>query len=246
MKKACSLILVLLLAMQLTACGGSEKEIRGEVTPAAASEATTAETAAPAETEAVSEPQVQERIDPDAERELALGSSDGSTYTSTFLGLKCTLGGDWVFYSDEEILEMNQLAQDMMDEEMAERIRSASTLQDMYAVNTETGETVNITISNTGSLFGTILSADAYANAALPQLTPAMQSIGLENVTVEKSSTVFVGKTETTILIAGDFDGTPFYETMVVLKRGSYVACITAASYVENTTGLTLNAFDLL
>lgn len=242
MKKAISLIAVLLLAMQLTACGGSEKEIRGEVTPAAA----TTETAASAETETAPEAQTPVEIDPDAERELALGSSDGSTYTSTFLGLKCTLGGDWSFYSDEEILEMNQFAQDMMDEEMAERLRSASTLQDMYAANAETGETLNITISNTGTLFGTILSADAYADAALPQLTPAMQSIGLGNVTVEKSSTTFAGKTETAILISGDFDGVPLYETMVVLKRGSYVACVTAASYWEDTTGLMLNAFSLL
>lgn len=40
------------------------------------------------------------------ERPLQRGTIEGNTYTSAFAGFGCTLGEEWTFRSEEELLEM--------------------------------------------------------------------------------------------------------------------------------------------
>lgn len=243
MKRIVSLILAAMMLLSMTACGSKPADVRGEVETVAATEAqiqgeveTAPATEAP-ETEPAEEAEEAEEVD------VQLGTTDSNTYTNKFLKLRCTLGSDWEFYTDEEIRELNQLTQDSLSDQYAEMVKNADTLQDMYAINNETGETVNITISKMSLFAGAVLTTEDYADMAIPQLGPALESAGMTDVQVSKDTISFTGEDTTVLRITCKVDGYDLFETMAVLKRGAYIVCITSASYVEDTTMGALNAF---
>lgn len=243
MKRIVSLILAAMMLLSMTACGSKPADVRGEVETVAATEAqiqgeveTAPATEAP-ETEPAEEAEEAEEVD------VQLGTTDSNTYTNKFLKLRCTLGADWEFYTDEEIRELNQLTQDSLSDQYAEMVKNADTLQDMYAINNETGETVNITISKMSLFAGAVLTTEDYADMAIPQLGPALESAGMTDVQVSKDTISFTGEDTTALRITCKVDGYDLFETMAVLKRGAYIICITSASYIEDTTMGALDAF---
>lgn len=236
MKKIVSLILAALMLLSMTACGSKPADVRGEVQTAATEAPKTTE----AQPSAEAEPETTEAAE--AEEDVQLGTTASNTYTNKFLKLSCTLDSDWVFYSDEEIREINQIAQDALGEKYAEQVKKADSLQDMYAANYENGCTLNITMSRIGAM-GLVLTPDTYADAAMPQLAPALESAGMTDVKIEKGTVEFAGETATALFIQTTNQGYPFFETMVILERGGYIVCITSASYIEDTTMDALNAF---
>lgn len=243
MKRIVSLILAAMMLLSMTACGSKPADVRGEVETVAATEAqiqgeveTAPATEAP-ETEPAEEAEEAEEVD------VQLGTTASNTYTNKFLKLRCTLDSDWEFYTDEEIRELNQLTQDSLSDQYAEMVKNADTLQDMYAINNETGETVNITISKMSLFAGAVLTTEDYADMAIPQLGPALESAGMTDVQVSKDTISFTGEDTTALRITCKVDGYDLFETMAVLKRGAYIICITSASYVEDTTMGALDAF---
>lgn len=249
MRRIVSLILAAMMLLSMTACGSKPADVRGEVETVAATEAqiqgeveTTPATEAP-ETEPAEEATEPEQAEEAEEVDVQLGTTASNTYTNKFLKLRCTLGSDWEFYTDEQIRELNQLTQDSLSDQYAEMVKNADTLQDMYAINNETGETVNITISKMNLFAGAVLTTEDYADMAIPQLGPALESAGMTDVQVSKDTISFTGEETTALRITCKVEGFDLFETMAVLKRGAYIICITSASYVEDTTMGALNAF---
>lgn len=218
MKKLCCIITVFSLVMGLAACSKAEKDIRGTVQTE------------PAETEP----------------EFAVGSAQNNTYTNSFLGLTVTLGGDWQFASDEEIREINQIAQDMVGEDYAKAMQEADVVQDMYAANQANGATANIVLTNMGNMGGLLVSEDMVAEQSMEEISTAMGNVGVENLTVEKTQMVFAGQEHPALTVKGTISGLNLFETIVIMKHGRYMVNITAASYMEDTTMDVLNAFRVI
>lgn len=86
------LALILALMMVLCACGDGKENVSGTVTPA---------------TEGV------------ADKEMSLGRIEGGTYTNDYVGFTIELGGDWVYYSAEELQDLPEnIAEAIKDTEL--------------------------------------------------------------------------------------------------------------------------------
>lgn len=225
MKKIIAVLLVLAFAFSLVSCG-SDDDIRGTVS-----------TAPGGETSAISG---------DDSAELSLGTSANNTYENKFLGIGCKLDSDWTFYTDDEILEMNNIMKDAVGEEYAEAIENAEIIYDMYALTSDSLKTVNVNIQNLGLIYGKVLDEDAYIDAALDSTKGALESMGMENVAMKKTTVTFAGETHGAIAIAGEISGIKLYEKLVCIKVGKYMANITVASYIDDSTDEVLSAFYAL
>lgn len=216
MKRLTAIILIFVMLLSLAACSAEKKEVRGTVQTA------------PTE----------------AEPEFSVGSTTGNTYTNKFLGVTLALGNEWHFATDEEIREINQMAQDMVGEEYAKNMQNQDSFQDMYASNLVTGATFNVTVSNMGAMGGILVSEEMVAEQSVEELKKALGAIGVEDITVEQTKIQFAGKEHEALNVHGTMSGVDLFETLVLVKRGGYMGNFAAASFVDNTTMDVLNAVE--
>ena len=108
MKKFLCLFLAVVLLASLCGCfgGNGTDDVRGDI----ASEST---------------------IQNENEPEFSLGKATSNTYNNDFLGISCTLPTEWAFYTDEQILELNNIVGTIVDEDIAERLKNANTIYDI-------------------------------------------------------------------------------------------------------------------
>ena len=111
LKKIFACLLTAALLMSLAACG-EPTDIRGEViendpttVPATTQPQETTQASTVAPTEAPTEPT------------FSIGSASGNTYKNEFIGIQCVLDGNWVFKTDEEMRQINQITSDLVGEE---------------------------------------------------------------------------------------------------------------------------------
>ena len=214
MKKLFAIVLVVLMMLSLAACGGDEP------TPT-----TVPETTAP------------------VEQGSKLGTVEGNTYTNEFLGITVTLNENWGFANDEEMAQIRGMTTDAMtDENLAEILETSGAVMDMYAADVD-GQTLNIMLENLNILQSIAVTEKAYADATVGQLPAALESMGFADATAEVTELTFAGDTHAAVKIHAKIAGMNFYETLVIVKQGNYIACITAASYGEDTTSAVLDLF---
>ena len=248
MKKIIALILMAAMLLSFAACGGNQSASNGT------DSSPVAETSDTPEPEATEEPPAEtpdepEEDEPEAPSEPVLGvyNADTNTYENELLGLGCQLEEDWQVYDDDQMAQLNgMLAEMMTDEAIAEQLESSGYVQAFYAQLGDQPINVNITVENLGLLYGAVLGEKEYAELSIGQLPAVLESIGLEDITTEITTTTFLGGEHTAINVHGLLQGTDFYETLVCLKVDRYMACVTAASYLADVTGEILDMFYAL
>ncbi len=215
MKKMFAFVLSMLFLFCLTSC--SENDTK-EVTSASS-----------VASKAVSQAQ---------EKEFSFGTTTANKYESNFLGLGAELGESWEFYTDDQIMTLNNLTLDMLDEDIRERLSEADVIYDMYAVNTDNAQSVNIVFEKLGLVNSVVMSEDQYIEATLADtaLVDALESVGYTDITAEKSTATVGGKERKSIKITAQINGILFYEELACLKVGDYIGVITVASVNEDNT----------
>ena len=253
MKKITALILLAALLLSLAACGNNQPAADGAESTSApeTSDAPVSEPpeGTPAETDEPDAETPEQGGESEAPSEPVLGVyyADSNTYENELLGLGCRLEEDWRVYSADEMAQLNGMMADMMtDEAIAEQLESSGYVQAFYAQLGEDPVTVNITVENLGLLYGTLLDERQYAELSIDQLPSVLESIGLEDLTTEITTTTFLGSEHTAINVHGQIQGLDFYETLVCVKVNRYMACVTAASYLADVTGDVLDMFYAL
>ena len=178
-----------------------------------------------------------------AEDSFGVGSAQDHSYWNDYLSIGCTLSDEWYFYTDEEIMENVQATAGELKEDLAEAVKEAGTMMDMMAVNTETGENVNVNLERLSLANSLLMSEKSYVETARQQLADALEQVGMENVTVETGETEFMGKPHACLTVSGSLEGIGLYETLVVVKSGRTMIVVTACSYWEDTTPDILASF---
>lgn len=246
MKKLIALILALNLVFALAACGTSTDPTRIEdptviesVTEApteAATEVPTealTETPTEAPTEEPTEAPTETPTEATNDADISMGVTADNTYRSEFLGLGCTLGSDWTFYSEDQLLTMSNITASLIPEDLAKAIESAQYYFDMYAANQKTGSSVNVVMNNIGLLYGTLINMDTFIEASISQITSGMEQIGATDVTAVQDKFQLAGNSYDGINIACKINGADFYETQVEIVKGGYIASITFAGLTQ-------------
>ncbi len=218
MKKILSVLLICAMITAFASCAKEESDVTGSVE-------TSAQTSA--ETEAVFEQ----------------GTVSQQTYKNEFIGLGCTLDNNWTFYSDEKIAELNGIAADAMDEEVAEQIANATIIYDMFAENAETAENVNINLEKLTLAQTLVLNLEQMYKTQSESIKSTYENMGATEFSYTIGKATVAGKEHVSMYIKTKLNGIDLYQTVVAIKTGRYLTNICATSYQTDTTKDILNKF---
>ena len=225
MKKLLAVLLTLVLVFSLCGClGGNNDDVRGDITSGNQSET---------EKETEKEP------------EFSLGKATNNTYKNDFLGISCTLPSEFVFYTDKQMLELNNIVSDVMDEEAAEKLKNANIIYDMYAVNQAAGESVNINLEKLNAAQIITLDIKKTLEAQINTITSSFKNMGYTDINVAYKKTAIDGKEFDSLAISSKVQGIPYYSTVFSFRKGNYLASVTFGSLQTDKTNTFASYFDV-
>ncbi len=211
MKKILCLLLAVMMTVSLCGCFGdnANTDVRGEVVSGDAGQS-------------------------ESQPEFSLGKAANNTYNNAFLGISCTLPAEWTFYTDEQILELNNITEDYMDDDVAELIENASIIYDMYATNATTGENININLEKLNAVQAIALDIKQALEAQINAITSTYENIGYTDITVNYQKVSVDSKEFDALKITAKIQDTDFYGTVFTFKKGNYLANITICSLLTD------------
>lgn len=229
-------LLSLLLALVLTACGSADTAApdRGTVQPGF-------DSAIPGEVQTGTDGDTADNADNDTADDAAeptSGSVNGGVYTSTFAGVGCALDDSWTFYTDEQIAALNGLLTSQSDsDDLRALLENSDAVYDMYASSTNGLMTMNVVFQNLGLLGTGLVTAQDYVELSVEQLPDALTAYGFTDVEAAVTAADFAGQTDCPAIdISAKLGDTTMYEQLICLKTGSYIYCVTLCSFTENVT----------
>ena len=236
-KKVLTIVLALGALLAYSACN-SINDIRGTVkADAPANEITGEGMSADAETEAAIE----------ANEPFSLGHTANNTYENPFLGIGCKFDDAWTFSSDDEIKSNILTASGSLQDDATDVIDNAMSngnfIVDMMVVNEATESNVSVGIAKSDKT-----TEEEYIDLMVDTISSTMESAyGLTNVKVEKTTVNLAGKPHfATKMTATMGNGFEVSQIQVAYQKGSYMTCITASAFGDETADDLLAAFYAL
>lgn len=179
--------------------------------------------------------------------EFSLGTVEGDTYTSEFIGIGFKYGDNWRFYSDKEIKELNQTVENVADDEYLEAMKNADVVYDMMAINTANQtDNVNVTLEKVNPVTLATLDIAENYEKTVSTVKSTLENMGCSNIKHEVSEVTIDGKEYTCLNITSELGGMKMYQTSVAIKCNGYLANIAVASYGEDRTADILGYFYFL
>ena len=180
----------------------------------------------------------------DSEAEaLTLGHSDASSYESTFLGIGCKFDSNWTFMTDEQIQENNKAAAELINNKtVSNALEDGTVLTDMMVQNSATGSNVIVAIEKIHTSMKNI-TEEQYVDFVATQLVATLEASGFSNVSTEKITTTFLGSDHVALKITSTVSSTTVNQIQIPVKKGEYMACITASAFGDNTVDEMVDAF---
>jgi hypothetical protein len=227
MKKRC-LILVLTLALLLSACGSPAKsDVSGSIRPA-------------------------ETVPAETERPVSMGRLEGGIYTNSYAGFGCNLDSSWTYYSAEELQELPENTMEMFkDSELMDSVDALNYFTDMMAENVDALTTMNVLYQKL-SLEERMAYAMLEEGEILEQILAEMgdemsDAYAQAGFLVESAETVtvtFLGQERTALKTAYTMEGVPYFTLQLFdFGLGQYSITLTLASFVEDRTADMLELF---
>ncbi len=262
MKKIIALLLVMAFAVALCACG--EDDIRGKIEDTSKDKSTDVSSADASSTssedssadnseasDATSEDATSEDVTsdessqaPSDEKELELGNVSGSAYVSDFIGVRYNLDDGWFFYNDEQIKTLNNFAQDLVGDELAEAIKNANIIYDMYATEETQLNNVIINLEKVNPIQLTLLDLKENLKNTIPSVKDGLAAVGYSNINGEVIEIEVDGKTVDAIRITAEIYGVKMYQIMFQKKCSGYLACMGVTTMMEDNTAALLDNFQ--
>lgn len=176
----------------------------------------------------------------DAADNFDLGNVDGSIYSNSFLGLMCEFDSPWYYYDEDELALVNNLTADMLSdagfEQAKDAMESGITYVIMCVQNMENNDLVNISVSYSPIDYSKYLSVEDMLDTTIAQLEEVYSSQAYQYVSINRSTTTFMGETVPCIDMSINEDGTPIYQKQVIAMFNNYTAVVTATSYTDFDT----------
>ena len=227
MKKLLSILLTVTMLLSLCLCfaGCETEDIRGTIS---------------------SDPtESQEPSKPNNEPEFGLGNTTGHTYKNDFLGISCTLPAQWEFATEEQLLEMNNLAGDYMDEDVAELLKNATIIYDMSAQYLDEGSSISVNMEKLNALQLLNLNIKQVLEGQIPGIISTYENIGYTDVTVVYEKITVDGTEFDGLRLNAKIQGLDMNLVLFSFLKGSYLANVTVGSLRVETITEVLDAITI-
>lgn len=176
----------------------------------------------------------------DSTPKFTLGTVKGQVYENAFLGLGCRVPADWVYYTEEEIKQLNGQMLDAVGDELAQMMENADTIYTMHAVQGDGFRNMNMVLQNMGLRNVNVVAS---LQASLDASRQALENIGCQNVDIRVTKVSFLGKTVDGLVTQAEVNGVKMYQRSACFMSGKYMVSVTATCYSEDTTQSMLNMF---
>jgi hypothetical protein len=224
MKKWIALILALVLALSMTACGETES-VAGKVEPQE-------------ETELVESP-------------VTMGRLEGGTYINEYTGYGCDLDSSWTFYTAEELQELpGNVKEILAGTEIGDSINTLAQFMDVMAENVDMLTTMNVVyqkLSMQERLGYALLTDEEILDEVLKLKDSMIESFaqaGMEVESMEETTVTFLGKERPALRTVATNNGVPQYTLQVFdFRLGQYSVTLTATSFIDDNTQWVLDQF---
>lgn len=222
MKKIICFVCSVIVLLSLFGCAGNNKtdDVRGTI-------------------------ETGEQTQPQSEPEFSLGKATGSTYKNDFLGISCTLPEGWTFYSDEKILEMNNLVGEYLDEDVAEQLEKATIVYDMYASSETDGSSINMNLEKLNIAQALNLDIKQTLEGQIDAIQTAYENMGYTDVKVTYQKITIDGKDFDSLKLVAKIQGIDAFTTTVAFKKGNYLANISLFSLQTDKADEILGCFTV-
>ncbi len=261
-KFLCLLLAAVLVA--LAGCSGNSGHPGGTVTPVQSTPAPT-QTTAPVQTTAPT--QATEPIqttaptqgttaptDPDVDENLSLGRMEGGVYTNSYVGLRCTLDTDWIYYGVEELQEVpGNIGEMMSGSELGDAMANYTQVMDMMAENTDMLTSINVvyvkqSLADRAAYLS--MTEEQIIDSVLAQkdaMIDAYNQAGITVKSMDKVTVTFMGQQRTALRTEAEVSGIAYYTLQFFYHHlGSYSVTLTVSSYVEDRTVDLLELFTAI
>lgn len=180
------------------------------------------------------------------EPEFTLGTVNGNVYENAFIGIGCTLGSEWTFFSDEQIKQQNNVAADLAGEEYKEMMEKATIVYDMFASHSNQINTVVVNLEKVDKLQLATLDYESYFESTVAPIKQSLGNMGFTNITHNIGS-LKIGSTDFTCLnVNSEVNGFTMYQTIIVIKCNGYLASVTFSGDSPEAIASTVVCFYLL
>lgn len=174
-----------------------------------------------------------------------LGTTTGSTYQNDFLGLRFSLPAGWEFYTEAQIMQLNNYAGSFYDDAFYEQIQNANIIYDMYAIQQAYGHSVNINMEKLSTLQLSSLDIEQTLRSQFPALRATLNNMGYTDVGVSYQKVTVDGKVFDSIRVTANIQNLHLYENIFSFRKGDYLANITVASLGNDLTYDLLDQFEI-
>ena len=220
-----------IMLLSLCGCLGNNDDVRGDITNNDQSQTESSNS--------------NDNSSSESEPEFSLGKATGTTYNNEFLGLSCNIPSGWRFYSEKEILELNNLVGEVVDDETAEQLKNADLIYDMYAINEADASGININLEKHTVLQVASLNLKNVLESQIDTIKSAYQNMGYTDIAANYQKTTVDGKEFDSLKITAKIQGIDFYLIVFTFKKGAYVANVTVNSLTTDKTADILGYFDV-
>ena len=242
MKKTLCIVLSTLMLVSCCAClaGCGEDDVRGNisVTPTLGDITTEPTTQPTLETPDDDEPIATEPA-------FSLGATSGSIYSNEFLGMTFALPEGWEFFTEKQILEMNNIVSDYMGEEVAEQLANANIIYDMYAQQPDNGSSVTVLLEKFNALQLLNLDKKEYIEAQIPTVENTYANMGYTDVTAQYQTVTIDGQELDGMCITAAIGDFTFTSISFIFQKGNYLANVSVGSLQADVVAAALDSFTL-
>lgn len=220
MKKLICLLLATVLMLSLFGCSGEKDpdDVRGDVT---------------------------KNTSPSEEPKFSLGTTESNTYKNEFLGISCTLSSEWVFYTDEQLRELNNIVGDVAGEELAEKLEKASIIYDMCVTNVNDNSNINVNLEKVTPSQLKNTTVKALLESQIDVIKTAYENMGLTNIKVQYQKITVDGKEFDALVYSASAQGVGLYGTAFSFIKGNYMANVTVTTTQTNKVDKILGYFEI-
>lgn len=169
-----------------------------------------------------------------AGKTVSLGTVTDNVYKNEYLGIGYEPGSEWVFRSKTEILETNNLDTELTGEELDKALSELEDFTDMFATGPDGFNNVQVSMANIGLMNSMTSNVSDYLDANESSMIEGLEDMGAENVEVERQTLSFVGEDSDAISFSYTYMGVDIHQTIVCVKRGSYLVAVTATCFFED------------
>lgn len=174
------------------------------------------------------------------------GKTDGMVYENTFLGVGCELPSGWTFFTGEQIAELNKTVAESVDQQFAEDLEKTDIIYDMSAYSGDGSATISVSFEKRTEKKIKELDLDTYCKNTIKAFRDSYEQQGFSSsegtvITEKLGDKEFKG-----INVWVSSGAQKVFTKSIFIKKGKYIACISANAKSQDTADNLIKEFYFL